>query len=66
MKFSETSTAKDYGLTVNDVDFEIIEPGNLTKVPTVLIIPHDDNFPIESIEVKSIKAAKLLVKELKS
>lgn len=57
MKFSETSTAKDYGLTVDDVDFEIVEPGNLTTIPTVLIIPHDDEFPIEPFEFASVQGA---------
>lgn len=54
MKFSQTESAKEYGLTVNDVTFDVtIEPMVSNPKSLLLIVPNNDEFPIEVIKFDS-------------
>lgn len=65
MNFNETETAKTYGLKLANIEIEIVKPGNLTKVPTVLIIPNEDEFPIEAFEFETMEEAEAFSKQIK-
>lgn len=62
IKFAETGSARDCDLTVNDVEFEIANIQYSVEKPTLLIIPNDDEYPIETMEFASINEAEKQMK----
>jgi len=56
--FKNTESAQEYELTINDVKVEILEDN------TVLIVPNDDEFPIEVFKFNLASEASEFVNSL--